>query len=112
MTKDLFDSRLEQEGFPIVLRIQKDPGIYQASCSLGKVAVSSGIKRAESKAEHSSPTSDEIKNAWSCNFTPVYAFMFSTGENLGVLTFTPVTSKLNSSAQRCLARFFTGDFVS
>jgi hypothetical protein len=31
---------------------------------------------------------------------------------LETLTFNPLTPELNPSAQRCLARFFTGDFAS
>jgi hypothetical protein len=101
----LFDSRQEQEDFPLVLSVQKDPGIYPASCSVGKVAVSWGVKRAGSKTEHSSPTSDEVKNVWSCNFTPTYAFMFSTGENQGVLTFKSFENFF------CWSRFISKTFL-
>jgi hypothetical protein len=30
----------------------------------------------------------------------------------GIIQFNPLTSELNPSAQRCLTRFFTGDFAS
>jgi hypothetical protein len=35
-----------------------------------------------------------------------------TGFELAYVTFNPLTLELNPSAQRCLTRFFTGDFAS
>jgi hypothetical protein len=34
-----------------------------------------GVKRPEREADHSPPSSTEIKNVWSYTFTPEYAFM-------------------------------------
>jgi hypothetical protein len=61
----VFDSRQEQESFPLVLCVQRDPGVYPSSCSVRKGAVSWEVKRARIKAVHSSPSSDEVKNVWS-----------------------------------------------
>jgi hypothetical protein len=38
-------------------------------------AVSSGLERPEHVAEHQPSYNAEIKNAWSYNSTPLYAFM-------------------------------------
>jgi hypothetical protein len=37
--------------------------------------LSLGIKRPGREADHSPPSSAEVKNAWSCTSTPQYAFM-------------------------------------
>jgi hypothetical protein len=34
-----------------------------------------GVKRPDREADHSSPYSAEVKNAWSCTSTPQYVFM-------------------------------------
>jgi hypothetical protein len=38
-------------------------------------ALSLGVKRPRREADHSSPSSAEVKNAWSYTFTPHYVFM-------------------------------------
>jgi len=38
-------------------------------------ALSLGIKRQQHEADHSSPSSAEVKNAWSYTSTAPYAFM-------------------------------------
>jgi hypothetical protein len=38
-------------------------------------ALSLGVKQARCEADHSPPSSDEVKNVWSCTSTPQYAFM-------------------------------------
>jgi hypothetical protein len=39
-------------------------------------------------------------------------FNFTATKALNIRTFNPLTPELNSSAQRCLKRFFTEDFAS
>ena len=41
-------------------------------------APSAGVNRKGREAAHSAPSA-EVKNEWSCNFTPSYAFMAGTG---------------------------------
>jgi hypothetical protein len=36
--------------------------------------LSSGLKRPRCEADHSPPSSAEVKNAWSCTTTPQYVF--------------------------------------
>jgi hypothetical protein len=38
-------------------------------------ALSLGVKRPGLEADHSSPSSADVKNAWSYTFTPQYVFM-------------------------------------
>jgi hypothetical protein len=38
-------------------------------------AVSLGVKRLGREADHSPPSSADVKNAWSYTFTPQYVFM-------------------------------------
>jgi hypothetical protein len=50
-------------------------------------ALSLGVKRPGREADHSPPSSAEVRNAWNYTFTPQYAFMAwysveSTGINL------------------------------
>ena len=42
-------------------------------------ALSPVVKRKGRDADHSPPSSAEVKNEWICNFTPSYAFMACTG---------------------------------
>jgi hypothetical protein len=39
------------------------------------VALSPGVKRPRREADHSPPSSAEVKNAWSYTSTPPYVFM-------------------------------------
>jgi hypothetical protein len=41
------------------------------------VAPSPGVNRKGREADHSAPSA-EVKNEWSCNFTPSYTFMTCT----------------------------------
>jgi uncharacterized protein YcsI (UPF0317 family) len=43
----------------------------------GGGALNLGVKRLGREADHSSPSSAEAKNMWSCNFTPQYIIMAS-----------------------------------
>jgi hypothetical protein len=48
-------------------RVQNGSGAYPASYSRATGALSLGVKRPERKADHSPPSSAEVKNAW--NYT-------------------------------------------
>jgi len=50
-------------------------GPIQSLIKYVSVALSSGVKRPESEAEHPLPSSAKVKNAWSCTPTLPYVFM-------------------------------------
>lgn len=50
-------------------------GSIQPPIQLIPGALSSGLKRPESEADHSPPTSAAVKNAWRCTSTPPYISM-------------------------------------
>jgi hypothetical protein len=52
-------------------RLWGPPNLYP----LGTGALSPGVKRPGREADHSPPTSVEIKNTWVYTSTPPYAFM-------------------------------------
>ena len=49
--------------------VQTAPGVHPASYSIG-TAVLPGLKLLERDADHSPPSSAQVKNEWSCNLTP------------------------------------------
>jgi len=52
-------------------------------------ALSRGLKRQNHEADHSSPSSVEVKNAWSHIFTPRYVFMvWCLVKHRDIFTFT------------------------
>jgi hypothetical protein len=106
----VFDSRQEQENFPLVLSVQRDPAVYPTSYSVGKGAFSWGVKRASIKADHLSLSSDGVKNVWSCKITPAYADMVSTVETLGLFTFKPFENFF--VARTVVLSLFAGKCVS
>jgi hypothetical protein len=61
--------------FSLHHRIQNGSGAYPASYQWVPGALSLGIKRPGREADHSPPSSAEVKNAWSYNSTPKYVFM-------------------------------------
>jgi len=57
-------------------RVQNGSGALQASYPMGiKGALSLGVKRRGGEADHSSPSSAEVKKAWSYTSTPQYALL-------------------------------------
>jgi hypothetical protein len=56
-------------------RVQTSSRAHSAPIEWVPGALSLGVKRPRGEAEHSPPSSAEVKNAWSYNFTPQYAFM-------------------------------------
>jgi hypothetical protein len=61
--------------FSLHHRIQNGSGAHPASYPMGTRGFSLGVKRPERKADHSPPSSAEVKNAWSYTSTPQYVFM-------------------------------------
>jgi hypothetical protein len=55
--------------------VQTGSVAHPASCKIGKGALSQGVKRPGREADHSSPTSAEVKKMWIYTSTPPYAFM-------------------------------------
>jgi hypothetical protein len=50
--------------------VQNGSGAHPASYPMGTSALSLGVKRAGREADHSPPSSAEVKNAWSYTSTP------------------------------------------
>ena len=63
-------------------------------------ASSAAVNRKGREADHSAPSA-EVKNEWSCNFTPSYAFMAGTG------TGDVQNTGLDKSADGCVERALT-----
>jgi hypothetical protein len=61
--------------FSLHHRVQNGSEAHSASSPLGPGTLSLGVKRPGREADHSSPSSAEVKNAWSYTFTPQYVFM-------------------------------------
>jgi hypothetical protein len=51
-------------------RVQNDSGAHPASYPTGTRGSFPGVKRPEREADHSPPSSVEVKNEWSYTFTP------------------------------------------
>jgi hypothetical protein len=69
-----FESRQGQE-FLLLHIIQTNSGVYPNSSPMGTRVLSPGVKRQGREADHSSPTSGEIKKTWMYTSTPSYIFM-------------------------------------
>jgi len=69
-----FDSR---QGLGIFFRhrVQTYPGAHSASFPVGSGALTLGVKRRGHEADHSIPSTAEVKYAWSYISTLPYAFM-------------------------------------
>jgi hypothetical protein len=65
--------------------------------------LSLGVSRPGCEADHSPPSSAEVKNAWSYNFTPQYAFMawYPIKKSTGTTLPLPVIYYFLS--RRCIA---------
>jgi hypothetical protein len=69
-----FESRQGQE-FSLLYVIQTSSGAHPASCPMGAGALSPKVKRPGCEADHSPPTSAEIKKMWIYTATPLSDFM-------------------------------------
>jgi hypothetical protein len=61
--------------FTLHHRVQTGSGAYPASNQWVPGPLSLAVKRPRREADHSPPSSAKVKNAWSYNSTPQYAFM-------------------------------------
>jgi hypothetical protein len=61
--------------FSLHHRVQNGSGVHPASYPTVPGNLSLGVKRPGREADHSPPSSAEVKNAWSCAFTPQYLSM-------------------------------------
>jgi hypothetical protein len=55
--------------------VQTGSGVHPTSYTLGSGGCFPGVKRPGREADHSSPTSAEVKEMWIYTSTPPYAFM-------------------------------------
>jgi hypothetical protein len=55
--------------------LQTGSGVHPASYTMGTAVFSPGVKQLGREADHSSPTSDEVKNTWMYTSNPLYVFM-------------------------------------
>jgi hypothetical protein len=76
------DGRVSRVRFPVGAgnfslhhRVQNGSGAHPASYPMGTRGSFLGVKRPRREADHSPPSSAEVKNAWSYTSTPQYAFM-------------------------------------
>jgi len=53
-------------------------GPIQPPVQLEPKALSTGVKQTGCKLDHSPPSGAKAENAWSCTFTPPYAFVMGT----------------------------------
>jgi hypothetical protein len=55
---------MDRDFFSLRHGIHTGPGVHPASYPLGTKGCSPGIRRTECEADHSPPSSAEVKNAW------------------------------------------------
>jgi hypothetical protein len=66
---------LAGQDFSLLPAAQICSGVHLASYPVGTGALIPGVKRRGLEAEHSSPTSAEVKKTWIYTSTPTYVFM-------------------------------------
>jgi hypothetical protein len=69
-----FDSRRGQGIFLFTITSRTALGTTQPPIHWVPEAISQGVKRPGHEADHSPPSSDEVKNAWSYTSPPQYVF--------------------------------------
>jgi hypothetical protein len=55
--------------------VQTGSGVHPSSYTMGTGSSFPGVKRPEREADHSPPTSAEVKKMWIYTTTPLYALM-------------------------------------
>jgi hypothetical protein len=78
--------------FSLHHRIQTGSGAHPASYSKGTGDLSLGVKRPGREADHSPPSSAEVKNAWNCTSTPPIRLLRRHNPHLEVLFINSLTS--------------------
>jgi hypothetical protein len=81
--------------FSLCHGVQTGSGAYQASYPMCKTVISAWVKRPGREADHSPPSSVEVKNAWSYTSTPSIClhdvvFSYAQGQLYLCLTTTAV----------------------
>jgi hypothetical protein len=66
---------IEAGNYSLHHRVQTGSGAHPPPIQWVPGVISLGVKRPGRKADHSPPSSAEVKNAWSYTSTPAYAFM-------------------------------------
>jgi hypothetical protein len=69
-----FESRQGQE-FSLLNVVQTGSGVHPTSYTMSTGSSFPGVKRQGHEADHSPPTSAEVKKMWIYTSTPPYAFM-------------------------------------
>jgi hypothetical protein len=69
-----FESRWGQI-FSLLHVVQTGSGVHQTSYAVGTGDLSPGVKQPVREADHSPPTSAEVKKTWVYTSTPPYVFM-------------------------------------
>jgi hypothetical protein len=69
-----FESRWGQE-FSLLHVVQTTSGAHPVSYPIGKGGSSPGVKQPGREADHSPPTSAEVKKTWIYTSAPPYTFM-------------------------------------
>jgi hypothetical protein len=69
-----FESRWGQK-FSLLYIVQTGSGVHTTSYKIGIWGSFPGVKRQGLEAEHSPPTSAEVKKMWIYTCTPPYVFM-------------------------------------
>jgi hypothetical protein len=67
--------RCNDWNFSLRRQVQTGSAAYPASYQMGIGVLTQGIKRPEREADHSPPSSAEVRNVWSCTSIPQYFFM-------------------------------------
>jgi hypothetical protein len=68
-------SRGGDQEFSVLQIVQAGSGVHTTSYPMGNGALSPGIKRPEREADHSPPTSAEVRKMWIYISTPPYTFI-------------------------------------
>jgi hypothetical protein len=83
--------------FSLHHRVQKCSGVHTPSCPMDTRGSFPGLKRPGREADHSPPSSAEVKNAWSYTSTPLYVFMaWCLVKHRDNFIFTFITLRCNS----------------
>jgi hypothetical protein len=69
-----FESRLGQK-FSLLHIVQTGSGVHPTSYTMNTGSSFPGVKRQRREADHSPPTSSEVKKMWIYTSTPPYVFM-------------------------------------
>jgi hypothetical protein len=75
MASDICNIPFSCPQWEVHCRIQTGSESHPASYTMGTEVLFRGVKRPGLEADHSSPSSAEVKNEWSYTSTPPYVFI-------------------------------------